>query len=118
MSTEWVKDYYATVDGMKMEEYLAWHTDDVKFRFGSTPTTTGKEPIRQSLSQLWGALESLHHDMTGVWESGDVTIVEAEITYTRKDGKVVVLPAASILRRKGNLVNDMRINMDINPLFA
>ena len=29
MSTEWVKDYYATVDGMKMEEYLALATDDV-----------------------------------------------------------------------------------------
>ncbi len=114
----WVKDYYAAVDSMNMEEYLAYHTDDIKFRFGSTPTTTGKEAIRQGLTQLWGSLESLKHRMSGVWQIGNVTIVEADITYTRKDGKVVVLPAATVLRRDGNLVSDIRINMDINPLFA
>jgi ketosteroid isomerase-like protein len=116
--TNWVKDYYAAVDSMNMEQYLAYHTDDIKFRFGSTPTTVGKEAIEQGLNQLWGALESLRHQMSGVWQIGNVTIVEAEITYTRKDGKVVVLPAATILRRDGNLVSDIRINMDINPLFA
>ncbi len=118
MSTNWVKDYYATVDGMKMEEYLAWHTDDVRFRFGSTETTVGKEPVEQGLNHLWGALKSLRHDMTGVWQQDNVTIVEANITYTRKDGKAVVLPCVTVLRREGNLINDVRINMDINPLFA
>jgi SnoaL-like domain len=118
MSTNWVKDYYATVDGMKMEEYLAWHTDDVRFRFGSTETTVGKEPVEQGLNHLWGALKSLCHDMTGVWQQDNVTIVEANITYTRKDGKAVVLPCVTVLRREGNLINDVRINMDINPLFA
>jgi ketosteroid isomerase-like protein len=116
--TSWVKDYYAAVDAMDMEKYLAFHTDDIKFRFGSAPTTVGKEAVAQGLNQLWGALESLRHQMSGVWQIGNVTIVEADITYTRKDGKVVVLPAASVLRREGNLVSDMRINMDINPLFA
>ncbi len=117
-NTDWVKDYYNAVDSMDMERYLAFHTDDIRFRFGSTPTTTGKEPVREGLNQLWSALESLHHEMSGVWQIDDVTIVEADVTYTRKDGKVVVLPAATILRREGDLVKDIRINMDINPLFA
>jgi ketosteroid isomerase-like protein len=117
-NTDWVKDYYAAVDSMNMEKYLSFHTDDIKFRFGSNPTTTGKDAVVQGLSQLWGALESLSHTMTGLWQIDNVTIVEADVTYTRKDGKVVVLPAASILRREGDLVNDMRINMDINPLFV
>jgi ketosteroid isomerase-like protein len=118
MSTDWVKDYYASIDAMNMQETLAGLTEDVKFRFGSNPTTTGKEAVEQGLSQLWSALESMSHSMTGVWESGNVTIIEADVTYTRKDGKVVVLPVATILRREGNLINDFRVNMDINPLFA
>lgn len=115
---DWVKDYFATVDSMNMERYLANHTDDVRFRFGSTPTTIGKEPIREGLNQLWGSLESMSHHMTGAWVVDNVAIFEADVTYTRKDGKTVVLPAATILRTEGDLVKDIRINMDINPLFA
>ena len=116
--TSWVKDYYAAVDSMNMEKYLSYHTDDIKFRLGSNPTTEGKAAVEQGLNQLWGALDSLRHTMTGVWQEGNVTIVEAEILYTRKDGKAVVLPAATVLRREGDLVSDIRINMDINPVFA
>ena len=118
MSTDWVKAYYANIDAMDMKETLAGLTDDVKFRFGSNPTTTGKEAVEQGLSQLWSALESMSHNMTGVWESGNVTIIEADVTCIRKDGKVVVLPVATIWRREGNLINDFRVNMDINPLFV
>jgi ketosteroid isomerase-like protein len=117
-TTDWAREYYAAVDSMNMEKYLAYHTDDVKFRFGSTPTSTGKEPVIQGLNQLWSGLESMRHNITGIWIVDNVAIVEADITYTRKDGKAVVLPAATVLRLNGGLVDDVRINMDINPLFA
>jgi ketosteroid isomerase-like protein len=115
---DWVRDYYATVDSMNMERYLAYHTDDVRFRFGSTPTTTGKAPVKEGLDHLWAGLEGMRHQMTGVWIVDNVAIVEADITYTRKDGKSVVLPAVTVLRTEGDLINDVRVNMDINPLFA
>ena len=117
--TSWVKDYYATVDSMNMEKYLAYHTDNVKLRFGSTPTTEGKAAVEEGLNHLWDALDSMKHTMTGVWQEGNVTIVEANILYTRKDGKAVSLPCVTVLRTEAdNLVNDVRINMDISPLFA
>ncbi|MBA2677851.1 MAG: nuclear transport factor 2 family protein [Ktedonobacteraceae bacterium] len=115
---DWVRAYYAAVDSMNMESYLAYHTDDVRFRLGSTPTTTGKEPVKAGLNHLWGALESLRHEMTGVWIVDNIAIVEADITYTLKSGKAVILPAVTVLRTEGDLVNDVRINMDINPVFA
>ncbi len=115
---KWVRDYYRAVDSMNMKEYLEYHTDDVKFRFGSTETTTGKEPVEQSLNQLWNALRSLSHNMTGLWILDNVAIVEADITYIRKDGKVVPLPAATVIRIEDGKASDVRVNMDINPLFA
>lgn len=117
-TTTWAKEYYAAVDAMNMEKYLAYHTNDVKFRFGSTPTSTGKEPVIQGLTQLWNGLESMRHNITGIWIVDNVVVVEADITYTRKDGKAIILPAATVLRLNGDLVDDVRINMDINPLFA
>lgn len=116
--TSWVTDYYAAVDSMNMEKYLAYHTDNVKLRFGNNPTTEGKAALEQGINQLWAMLESLRHTMTGVWQVDNVTIVEATILYTRKDGKAVDLPAVTILRRDGDLVGDVRINMDISPVFA
>lgn len=116
--SDWVQTYYAAVDGMDMETYLSYHTDDVRFRFGNNPATVGKEPVRQGLTQLWSLLTGLKHTMIGVWEQDNIVVVEAEVTYTRKDGKVVVLPSATILRREGDKVTDIRINMDISPVFA
>jgi hypothetical protein len=52
------------------------------------------------------------------WDEGDVEIVEALIDYTRHDGKVVTLPCTSILRKRGDLVQDLRIYMDVSPVFA
>ena len=45
--------------------------------------------------------------------------VEAEVTYTRKDGsQTAPLPVTSTLRKKGDLVHDYRIFADVSPLFG
>lgn len=114
----WVHDYYHTVDTMNMDAYLAYHTDDVRLRFANNPTAEGKAAVAGGLHHLWEALSSLKHDFTEIWEVDNVAIVEANITYVRKDGHTVVLPCVTVLRRQGDLVDDVRINMDLSPLFA
>ena len=114
----WVHDYYHAIDTMNMDAYLAFHTDDVRLRFGNNPVSEGKPAVAEGLGHLWDSLQSLKHDFTAVWEVDNVGIAEANITYVRKDGHTVVLPCVTVLRRTGNLVNDVQINMDIAPLFG
>jgi ketosteroid isomerase-like protein len=116
--SDWIREYFGIVDRMDMEGYLARHTDDVRFRFANAPTTTGKEPIRDGLTQLWGSIEGLRHDIVQVWDTDGAGISEANVVYTRKDGSQVGIPATTILRKRGNLVEDVRIYMDLAPLFA
>ncbi len=116
--SEWIHDYYRAVDTMDMDGYLAWHTDDVRFRFGNGPTTTGKEAIREGLSQFWGMIAGLRHEFVQVWDTDDATILEATTVYTRKDSSEVGIPVTTILRRRGDLVADIRIFIDLAPLFA
>jgi hypothetical protein len=116
--TGWIHEYFGIVDRMDMEGYLARHTDDVQFRFANAPTTTGKEPIRAGLSQLWGSIGGLRHDIVQTWDTDEAGISEANVVYTRKDGSQVGIPATTILRKRGNLVADVRIYMDLAPLFA
>ena len=40
------------------------------------------------------------------------------MVYTRKDGSQVGIPSTTILRKRGDLVEDVRIYMDLTPLFA
>ena len=116
--TEWIRQYFRTVDDMDLEGYLARHTDDVRFRFGNGPTTTGKDAIREGLTQLWGSIAGLRHDFVQVWDTGDAGISEAVTVYTRKDGSQVGIPVTTILRKRGELVSDIRIYIDLAPLFA
>jgi ketosteroid isomerase-like protein len=113
---------FATIDQMKVEEFVAFFAEDGQFRFGNADTLFGKQAIRDAITEFFSSIQGLSHDITGVWKGewdlGDVVSVEANVTYIRQDGQVVTLPATSTLRFKGNLIQDYRIFMDISPVFA
>ncbi len=116
--SDWVKRYYSVVDSMNVEEFTALHTEDVRLRFGNAETVVGRDAVVSGIAGFWGSIKGLRHNFVQTWDEGDVEIVEALIDYTRHDGKVVTLPCTSILRKKGDLVQDLRIYMDISPVFA
>ena len=47
-----------------------------------------------------------------------MTVMEAKIDYTRKDGNIVTVPAVTVLERQGELVKSLRIYMDVAPVYA
>ena len=116
--SDWVKRYYSAVDSMNVEEFTALHTEDVRLRFGNAETVVGRDAVVSGITGFWGAIKGLRHNFVQTWDEGDVEIVEALIDYTRHDGKVVTLPCTTILRKRGDLVQDLRIYMDVSPVFA
>ena len=46
------------------------------------------------------------------------TIVESNVTYTRKDGSRVTVPVVTIYREDGDVIADYRVFIDLAPLFA
>ena len=113
-----VKRYYSVVDSMNVEEFTALHTEDVRLRFGNAQTIVGRDAVVHGISDFWGAIKGLRHNFVQTWDEGDVEIVEVLVDYTRHDGKVVTVPCTSILRKRGDLVQDLRIYMDVAPVFA
>lgn len=116
--SDWARDYYDAVDSMDVEKFAAYHTEDARLRFGNAPRAEGKEQIVEGIKHFWETIDGLQHDFVEVWDEDDTTIVEADITYHLKNGKDVVLPCVTVLRRDGDLAKDVRIHMDINPVFA
>ena len=113
-----MKELFTTVDAMDAVGFSKYFTEDARFRFGNAPTLTGREAIASSITDFFGALQGLRHEILDVWEVDDTVLSEVEVVYTRKDGTEVSLPAATIARCDGDLMSDYRIYMDINPLFA
>jgi uncharacterized protein (TIGR02246 family) len=120
---QWVEDLFRAIDSMDAATFASAFTEDGSFRFGNSAPVVGRQQVEESVAGFFSMLGGLSHQITGVWsgswEGGEVRSVEAEVTYTRKDGTVTqALPATSTLRMEGDRIKDYRAFVDISPLFA
>ena len=116
--SDWVSEYYDDVDNMRLEPWLARHTDDAVVTFGNNPSAVGKEQIRQAIGGFFSTIGGLKHSFVHTYVEGDTTFLELSIDYTRQDGGVVTVPAVSVLEREGDLVKALRIYIDVAPVYA
>lgn len=119
----WVVDLFRAIDSMDASTFAKAFAEDGSFRFGNSEPAVGREQVERSVSGFLSMIGGLSHEITGVWsgswEGGEVKSVEAEVTYTRKDGtRTRALPVTSTLRMEGDRIKDYRIFMDVSPLFA
>ena len=115
---EWLREYYDDVDNMRLDEFVNRHTDDVVVKFANSPAAIGKEEVAHAIGGFWQMIGGLRHDFVNVYNDGDSTILEADIDYERKDGSHVTVPSTSVLHRRGPLVDQLRIYLDLAPVFA
>jgi ketosteroid isomerase-like protein len=118
-----VTDLFRAIDNMDAGTFANAFTEDGSFRFGNSEPVVGRLQVQQGVSEFFSILGGLSHHVTGVWsgswEGGDVISVEADVTYTRKDGTLTqAIPATSTLRMEGDRIKDYRAFVDISPLFA
>jgi ketosteroid isomerase-like protein len=123
VSDHWVLDYFRAIDSKDLPTVATAFAEDGTFRFGNSEPAVGRQQVEQAIRGFNTTIGGLRHDITGVWsgawEGGEVKIVEARVTYTRKDGtRTEPLPVVSTLRMRGDRIQDYRIFMDIAPLFG
>jgi ketosteroid isomerase-like protein len=116
--SDWIVEYFADVDAMRLDEFVERHTDDAVVSFNDNPPAHGKDEIRATIGGFWEMIGGLRHDIKNRFEDGDTTILESEVTYTRKDGQEVTIKTASILHRDGDKVDRLVFYNDPSPIFA
>lgn len=120
---QWVVDLFRAIDSMDAPRFANAFAEDGSFRFGNAERAVGREQVEQSVSAFFSTIGGLSHQIIGVWsgrwDGGEVKSVEAEVTYTRKDGtRTPVLPVTSTIRMEVDRIKDYRVFMDASPLFA
>ena len=111
-------DLFADIDSMEPDRFAAHLADDVSFRFGNAEAVHGRDAVRDVWAGFCETVDGVSHEVVEQFESGDATIAESNVTYTKKDGAQVTVPVVTIYRSGGELIDDYRVFIDLAPLFA
>jgi len=117
---QFIRELFAAVDAGDAERVGSFVTDGVRFWFGSAESLTGRAALVAASRQFSASIAGLNHEITDLWQPEPGTVVaELRVTYRRHEGVELTLPCCNIFRLSSDgLVDDYRIYMDVNPVFA
>lgn len=113
-----IKRYYETVDAMDLESFKAMHSTNAKVFFANHPPAVGPDQIAGAIGHFWSTIGGLKHNVVNRWDNTDESILEVAVDYTRKDGKSVTVPCVSIIKPEGDKVGELRVFIDVAPIYA
>jgi hypothetical protein len=109
---------YQDVDRMDAKAYVSHFAADGELTFANAETVVGRDAIEEAIAGFFASIGGISHELSGVWEVDDVIFCQVLVTYVRKDGSSLTLPAASLGRMSSNLISEFRIYVDLGPLFS
>jgi len=113
-----IKRYYDVVDAMDLEAFKAMHSKNARVIFANYPAAEGPDQIAGAIGQFWSTIGGLKHTFVNRWDNPEESILEAAVDYRRKDGKSVRVPCVSILKPDGDKVGELRVFIDVAPIYA
>jgi ketosteroid isomerase-like protein len=111
-------EVFADVDRMDAKAFASYLAEDCLLRFANADEVVGRDAIEEAIAGFFSTIKGLSHHIVEQWEVDDTTIVQLEATYTRMDDRRVTLPAVTIYRRGGDLIDEYRIYIDLAPIYA
>lgn len=115
--SEIVRQMFQAGESMNVENFVKFYTDDALYQFSNFPIAYGPQGIRDSSVAFLEKVAKVYHHIMNIWEVGETVICEMQVTYVRYDGKVFTLPCCDTIVFKGDKVQELRIYMDIMPVF-
>ena len=116
-NTDLVKRLFSRGEAFDSEGFITFFTDKPLYQFGNFDVCLDKESIKKSADNFFSQIDAVYHEIKMMWELGDVVFVEMDVFYWRKDGSMVSLPCFDIFRVEGDKFSELRIFMDVNPVF-
>ena len=115
---DWVSRLFQAIDRMDPDSFAEFLAEDGIFKFGNAQPVKGKRNVRDAVAAFFSSIKGIGHKLLGTWQVGDVVFVQGEVTYTRKDDRVVTVPFFNIFKMNGCSVSEYIIYVDVSPLYA
>ena len=108
-----------STDPSKADDFATFFTENPQYRFANFDPIITREAIKDSMMRFSSQVKGLHHIVKTVWQpETDVVIAEIALEFYRFDEKTVTLPVMDFFRFEGDWISEMRVSVDINPVFA
>jgi hypothetical protein len=114
----WIFEFFRVADSLDMDRFLALHTDDVSLTVANYPSSSGKDALAAGIGSVWQRIKAMSHSISGAWSlhEGAVGIAESVCMYTRLDDSTYTIRPGTFLRRRHELICDLRIYADMTGL--
>ena len=116
-NTDMVKRLFSRGEAFDSEGFITFFTDTPLYQFGNFDVCLDQPSIKSSADNFFSKIDAVYHEIKMMWEVGDAVFVEMDVLYWRKDGSMVSLPCFDIFRVEGDKFSELRIFMDVNPVF-
>jgi limonene-1,2-epoxide hydrolase len=117
INTELVQRLFARGEAFDSEGFITFFTDTPVYQFANFNVCLDKASIKKSSEEVFTKISAVYHEIKMIWEVNNVVFVEMDVIYWRKDNSMVTLPCTDIFRFEGEKISEMRIFIDVNPLF-
>jgi ketosteroid isomerase-like protein len=117
-ATATTADLIRDIDSMDAAAFASHLSENCVLRYANNDEVVGRDAIERAIAAFYETIKALCHDVVEEWTVDDATIIQFEVTYTRLDDRKVTLPAVTIYRRGGELIDDYRIFIDLTPVYA
>jgi alkylhydroperoxidase/carboxymuconolactone decarboxylase family protein YurZ/limonene-1,2-epoxide hydrolase/catechol 2,3-dioxygenase-like lactoylglutathione lyase family enzyme len=116
-NTDLVKRLFSRGEAFDSEGFITFFTDKPVYQFGNFDVCLDKQSIKKSADNFFSQIDAVYHEIKMMWEIGNAVFVEMDVLYWRKDGSMISLPCCDIFRVEGDKFSELRIFMDVNPVF-
>ncbi|HSA61033.1 MAG TPA: nuclear transport factor 2 family protein [Nitrospiraceae bacterium] len=118
-NSELVRKMFEAGESMNVHNFVKFYNDDALYQFSNFPVAHGPQGIVDASQGFLSKVAKVVHHIKNLWEIDDENAVcEMTVTYTRHDGKAFTLPCCDTIVFKNGKVQELRIYMDITPVFA
>ena len=115
---DYASEVYDAVDSKDEQRLARFLTENCTFVYANSDPVVGRENVAESSKNFMALIADIKHQLLDVWAFDDVIVSRLEVTYTRKDGSTLTVPAVTIWRMRNRQIDDYRIYIDVAPLFA
>jgi ketosteroid isomerase-like protein len=115
---EYVSKVYGTIDSMDEQGFANFLTQNCTFVYANSEPVIGRANAAAASQNFLKQLAGIKHHILNVWAFEDGVVSQLSVTYTRKDGSTLTIPAVTIWKLRDMLIDECHIYVDISPLFA
>ncbi|BAZ32408.1 hypothetical protein NIES4074_49130 [Cylindrospermum sp. NIES-4074] len=117
INAELVQRLFARGEAFDSEGFISFFTDAPVYQFANFDVCLDKTSIKKSADEFFSKISAVYHEIKMIWEVNNFVFVEMDVLYWRKDNSMVTLPCTDVFRIEGEKISELRIFMDVNPVF-